>query len=101
MDDEHLAQLEIRSEQLLSQLVAILKLPDSDIGQVHFLLSEHQNILEQLTLNAGPNSPILQRRLASMQQLTEQISDSKDEIKQQLSVLSQAKRLAKTYNPQR
>lgn len=101
MDDEHLVQLEKRSDDLLAQLVDILKLPDSDIGQVSFLLSEHQNILEQLAGECEPDSPILKRRLASMQQLTAHISNSKDEIKQQLSVLSQAKRLAKTYNPQR
>lgn len=103
MDEDLLAQLILRSDELLSELTRTLseyELAEDFPIQVNTLLLEHQHILESM-VSAGVEQNILTERLEKMQQLYQQFADVHQEAESQLIALTQTRRLAQTYNPQR
>ncbi|CAG8998411.1 MAG: hypothetical protein CENE_00357 [Candidatus Celerinatantimonas neptuna] len=93
-------QLITRSDQLLQE---ILELMDSsvDVEAFHSLLTEHQQIMQLLVEQVGEQSIVLQARYDKLQQVYLTFSQAKEQIEQEMGVISQTQRLAKTYNPQR
>lgn len=96
---KHVEQLITHSDQLLQEMLELIN-STSDITAFHALLSEHQQIMALLVEQVNDET-VLQERFDKLQQVYLTFAQAKQKIEQEMGVISQTQRLAKTYNPQR